>query len=289
MIGELVHTSTKDHVRLHGFYQKSNTPSRSTPDAGNVDAAILIHGLGGNFYSSRLLNFFSGAMLELGISPVVVNTRGHDMINTSTSAGRSRSLGAAFENVSESTFDLNAWTDFMLERGHQNILWLGHSLGAIKSLYTQANAPHDSVTSIVALSATRLSHKRLVTGPGGGAFQETMKRCQELVDQKQGDTPIQVPVPFPTWMTPSGYLEKYGPSEKYNWLTFIDKVDIPTLLVFGEKELDENHAFEGLREELEVIQNSWSCPTVVEIPEADHFYSAKYEEANDVIARWLCR
>ena len=87
----------------------------TSPQRGSVDAAVLLHGLAGNFYSSRLLFHFAETLRQLGINVVVVNTRGHDMINTSTWGGRARSVGAALENIDDCRLDVNAWVDFLIE------------------------------------------------------------------------------------------------------------------------------------------------------------------------------
>ena len=285
MHGELVFTTSKDHTRLHGFYCQSS--ERTGTQKHEIDGAILLHGLGGNFYSSRLLKHFGKTLLSLGLDVVFGNTRGHDMVNSTTQGGRTRSLGAAMENVGDAVHDVAAWTDFLEKRGRRNVLVFGHSLGAIKALYSEAHAPHENVKAIIGLSATRLSYSRLIDSPRGALFRETIKRSQELIADGKPDDPIHVMFPLPTWMTPQCYIDKYGPAETYNWMRFIDKVDTPTLLLFGERELDDDPAFEGVRDELNQLQSSWSAPTVIEIPEADHFYSAKFDEVDMTIKKWL--
>lgn len=289
MNGELVFTTTSDFVRLHGFYQRSSAPVATRPEKGSVDAAVLLHGIGGNFYSSRLLLHFSQTLLNLGISVVIVNTRGHDMINISTWSGRARSIGAAFENVSDAKFDVAAWADFLIKRGHSDILLLGHSLGAIKSLYAQAYQPHPKIRSIIGLSATRLSYVNLIDSPNGELFRETIHECEALVQQEKADVPIHVPFPFPTWMTPRCYLDKYGPAETYDWMRFINQIEIPILLLFGEKELDDNPAFTGLRSELDDLRNGWNPFTIEEIEGADHFYTSRFQPVDDIVTSWLTR
>ena len=255
--------------------------------SGSVDAAVMLHGLGGNFYSSRLLNHFSDTLMKLGISVVIANTRGHDMINTSTWGGRSRSNGAALENVADAKFDIEGWTEFLLDKGHTDILVFGHSLGAIKSLHAQAHQPHTKVRSIIGLSPTRLSYSKLIDSPRGELFRETIQKCTKLIDEQLGETPIHVPFPYPTWMTPKCYIEKYGPAESFNWIRFVNQVEIPTLLVFGQKELDNDPAFEGVRSELVELRDGWNSLTIEEIEEADHFYTSKFEMVSDVMTRWL--
>lgn len=287
MHGELVHTITSDFVRLHGFYRESKETLVSNAETGGINAAILTHGLGGNFYSSRLLFHLAGVLESIGIHVVIANTRGHDMINSSTWAGKTRSVGAAFEDVADSKMDINAWADFLVKRGHTNIAAVGHSLGAIKSIYAQAFAPHPNIKNIVALSATRLSYAKLSDSPRGELFRETIKKCESLVEQNLGHNPIQVPFPFPTWMSPQGYLDKYGPTEAFNWLDFIDRIEIPTLMLFGERELNENVAFEGLRDNLALLNDGWNSLTIQEIEEADHFYTSRFNEVGENIVRWL--
>ena len=88
-------------------------------------------------------------------------------------------------------------------------------------------------------------------------------------------------------MSPQGYLDKYGPAEAFNWLNFIDRIEIPTLMLFGERELNENVAFEGLRDDLALLTAGWNSLTIQEIEEADHFYTSRFNEVGENILRWL--
>jgi alpha-beta hydrolase superfamily lysophospholipase len=286
MQGELVFTTTPDHVRLHGIFGRAYGSRRTVSSTGDCDIAILMHGLGGNFYSSRLLFHFANTLQRLGLDTLIVNSRGHDMVNTLSWSGRARSGGAAMERVCDCTHDINGWVQFAVDRGHQQVLLFGHSLGAIKSLYSLAHRPRSEVRSVVGLSATRLSYSRMNESAGSELFGETMRRCEQLVAEGRSDDLIQVPFPFPTWMTPAGYLEKYGPEEAYNWLRFADRIEVPTLLLFGSRELDENPAFEGLREDLAQLSGISSL-TIEEIEGADHFYTACFPRVDQRLTEWL--
>ena len=109
--GELVSATTNDQLRLDGFFHHSDLPP-ATP----FDSAIITHGLGSNFYGSRLLKYFAEVLSELGISSVLGNTRGHDHVAIAAKAGRATTVGAAFESVDDCCFDLLAWSDFMKRR-----------------------------------------------------------------------------------------------------------------------------------------------------------------------------
>jgi pimeloyl-ACP methyl ester carboxylesterase len=286
---QLVSVTTSDYLRLHGCYLSSAAVPRVSAAKGLVDAAILVHGIGGNFYSSRLLWHFSRVLLDLGVSVVLINTRGHDMVNLSTWGGRARSVGAAFENVDHCRYDLAAWTNFLHTQGHERILWLGHSLGAIKALYAAAYDPHPAIQSIVALSPTRLSYQRMRNSPSGDKLMETLQLCQQSIAEGRGELPLEVHFPVTTWMTPNAYLDKYGPAEKYNWFKFVDQIQVPFRMFFGEKELQSHPAFEGLGDELQ--RYSWQQPETERgyeiVPSADHFYTACFEGLQDRVVRWL--
>ncbi|MEM7457529.1 MAG: hypothetical protein AAF456_24560, partial [Planctomycetota bacterium] len=136
MKGELVSILTADHVRLDGFYVEAASDISAE---GPFDAAVISHGLGGNFYGAKLLKHIAAFLGGRGIACVLANNRGHDLVNWSSREAKLATLGAAFEKVGECSFDVEAWTDFLTERGHSRILLAGHSLGAIKTLYSAAN------------------------------------------------------------------------------------------------------------------------------------------------------
>lgn len=282
MQGQLVTVMTADRVRLDGFYVAADTAAE-----GPVDAVVITHGLSGNFYGSRLLKHLAEQLSKRGVSSVLINTRGHDYLNATVRSGRSQTLGAAFERIDECPFDLNAWVDLLTDRGHHNIILAGHSLGAIKSLYAQAHAPHRSVVGVCGLSATRLSYDTLLASGGGEQFSKWLRIAQEKVADQRADDLLFVDFPFPTWMSAGAYLEKYGAGDRFNWLNFADQILVPTWLGFGELELNENPAFSGLGNELEQISNRSPHFTIETIAGADHFYSARYDAATSAVSRWI--
>ena len=62
---------------------------------------------------------------------------------------------------------------------------------------------------------------------------------------------VQTPLPFVT--TAGGFVEKYGPDERYNYLRFAADAPCPTLVTFGGAEVETNMAFRGAPEELRTI------------------------------------
>ena len=282
MDGRLVSVTTSDRVRLDGFY----SAAERAPVSG-VDACVITHGLSGNFYTSRLLKHLARFCVSRGMSSVLINTRGHDYLNLTVRSGRSTTLGAAYEKIEECPFDLNAWVDFLVGQGHRKILLAGHSLGAIKTLYTQAHAPHSHVVGVFCLSATRLSHDALLAASPDGKFANWMEVARQRVASGQGQELLYVDFPFPTWMSAAAYLEKYGSGDQLNWLQFIDRIEVPAWVGFGELELEENPVFVGLEDEVDRVAGHLENVAIETIPGADHFYSARYEAVESAMERWL--
>ena len=96
-----------------------------------------------------------------------------------------------------------------------------------------------------------------------------------------------VDFPFPTWMSANAYHSKYGDGDKYNWLSFMNQITVPTLATFGTIEMEDNPSFKVMKPELEAITQSNFEIAFVE--RADHFYSACFEAASDILMGWLNR
>lgn len=284
MHGELVTTQTADQVRLNGFFLER----QQTAPCG-VDGAVVMHGLAGNFYSSALLLNLARQLSNAGVSTVVGNSRGHDLLNLTTRSGRSQTSGAAVEDVAEGPADLLGWVDFLRRRQCERVLLVGHSLGAIKSLLTIAESTPELVAGVAALSPTRLNHEQFARSRSGPLFLETLARARELCDSGRSQELLRIQFPFPTLMAAQAYLEKYGPENRFDWLQWTGRINLPTLIVFGELELDENPAFEGLRTELNRRLSGHPSIEWQEIPRADHFYSATVLIASERLLDWLSR
>ena len=226
-------------------------------------------------------------MLSHGLPTVLANTRGHDYLNSTSRMGRAQTLGAAVEDVAESKFDLHAWAEFLVHQGCQRILFVGHSLGAIKSLFAQAHNAHPKVSALACLSATRLSEAALLKSKKGETFQKWLDKARGLVAAGQGEQLLYVDFPFPTWMSAAAYSKKYGSGESHNWMHFAEQINVPTLCLFGQIEMDENPAFAGMESELKTVVSAKPNIQYAIVESADHFYSSRALAASEKIIEWL--
>jgi pimeloyl-ACP methyl ester carboxylesterase len=283
LLVDLVQTVTRDGIRLDGIFQ---APA-AKPSAFAVDAFCLLHGTGGNFYSSSLFDYLADRILALGYGVLRVNTRGHDGISTAISAQGGRRQGAAYEVVDDCRHDLAAWIDWLRQRTGPRIVLIGHSLGAVKAIYALAREPKQSVVALIALSPPHLSYARFCASSEAPEFLQTFARAERLVEAEQPGALIEVQLPLPFVVTAAGYLEKYGPEERYDFLPLLPSVPCPTLVTLGELEVRNNMAFRELPEAVAEVAQRHLRIAGATIAGADHFYTAVRRQLADRVESWL--
>jgi len=308
MLAELVQVSTADGIKLHGALHPATEPAGSRtrqsselgdfdelPNSGNIgyettcDAALLLHGTGSNFYSSSLWQGLIPQLTAAGLATLAVNTRGHDLA-TATHGPRGRLLiGAAYETVDDCRLDVAAWLDELVARGYRRIALVGHSMGGLKAVYSQAITPHAQVARVVAISPPRLAWSVFRASPQREMFLSDLERAETLLAAGEGQTLIDVKFPIPLAITAAGFVDKYGPSERYDLLKHVPGVSVPQLYTFGSHELNAA-AFRGLPEAIEGIASSSGISREVAIiAGADHVYSGCHTELGSRVMRWLGR
>jgi pimeloyl-ACP methyl ester carboxylesterase len=286
MLVDLVQVTTSDGMRLHGALE---VPAESTAPAPTVDVWLCIHGTGSNFYSASTLAGLAPKLIAEGAAVLRANTRGHDIVCTGPSVFGRGWQGAAFERVDASPLDLQAWIEFLKQRGYQRIGLLGHSMGAIKAIFTMANAPAEPVAALVAVSPPRLSHAYFCTTRRADAFRETFAAAQELVRTGRGDELMYITFPLPIYVSAAGYLDRYGPDEKYNVLVHLERVACPTLVTFGSAEVQQNEAFRGMPEAVEAARRPANSLQVAVVAGADHIYTGCHDTLAALIVKWARR
>jgi len=285
MLVELVKTTTADGHRLDGAFAAGRSNVVRNID---LDAILFLHGVGGNFYGGNLFEHLAQAFSQLGLATLRVNTRGHDSVSMVWGGTIPLRHGAAYEIVDQCRHDVTAWAKFLTERGCQRIGLLGHSLGAIKSFYTQAHEPHSAIARVIACSAPRLSYSAYMSSDAQPRFFESIATARELVDKGQPEALFQAKFPFPILITAASFIDKYGPEERYNILKFVDQVHCPVLATYGQLEVDSGGiAFAGMPDAVLARRRADQSLHTVTIPGADHVYSKQYEPLTTAIVHWL--
>jgi len=229
---ELVLAKTADGMSLHGILSPAGPAAKELP----FDGALLLHGVGSNFYQPRLLQELAEGLTERGVQTIRGNTRGHDTIHTVMTNQGVRRQGAAYERIDECRLDIDAWLELLEQRGCRRVLLMGHSLGAIKAVYWQARQPRPLVGGLAAFSPPRLSAAAFEQGDGRDRYLESLSRAQQEVESGNAERLLEVAFPFPMTMSAGTFIDKYA-AERYNVAELAGDLTCPALFTYAEREL----------------------------------------------------
>src|SRR5436190_751432 len=131
---ELVRTVTRDGLPLDGALTPAPSASEGSSPS-TATAAILLLGVASNFYTSSTFEPLIPKLQEIGLTALSVNTRGHDSVFGTSLGTVRRRFGAAYEIVDDCRLDIAARIEFLKGRGHERVVLIGHSLGAVRAVY----------------------------------------------------------------------------------------------------------------------------------------------------------
>jgi pimeloyl-ACP methyl ester carboxylesterase len=279
-VAELVRVETADGLWLDGALTVA--PRGSFP----VDAFLLVHGTGSSFYAPGVLEEFAALAVAAGATALRINTRGHDGVASIPSRHGSVKGVATFETVSDCRHDLAAWISFLADRGCRRIALVGHSMGGVKAIYAAAQEPRPEICAIVGLSPPRFCFESFQSHPSGERFRTDYARASQLAAEGRGAELISVSQPLPLLITATGFVEKYGPENRYDWHRLVPQVTVPLLVFVGSASIAASPAFAGILD-APPVDSQGNAPSVRIVEGADINYRGYSEQLFQGAAAWL--
>ena len=221
-----IHTfKTADNERLHG--------ALLTPPSVESDlATIFVHGVAMNFYLPPLFTF-GQELSARGHHSFVINTRGHDWI--SRAGNLTKFGGSAYENLEDCFADFDGAIDFLKRQGYRRFIFIGHSLGAIKSIIYQGTQRRADVVGIVSCSAPKQFYsERVARQP---IFRELIEKAEAMANDGNGEELMTINVgATPGLFTARTHLNKYGKDDINDCRPHAKNIGCPLLAVAGGAE-----------------------------------------------------
>lgn len=280
---ELIRVKTADGVLLDGLLQPAVTADSSSRNI----AWLLVHGTGSNFYSGGVLQAFAEQLARAGHSVARINTRGHDIISALPGGRPPLSGGAAFESIADCVPDLRAWLDELIRRDFSRVVLVGHSMGGVKAIFSQAHDPHPNVAAVVGVSPPRFCHAEWQSSPRASAFRDHFQRANELVGSGRGNELMLVQQPLPLWLTAAGFLAKYGPHDHFDFVPLLPRLNRPTLLIVGTESVASSPAFESVPAAVQELQPSSPHLDLRLVPGANTGYSGHLDAPGQLALDWF--
>lgn len=263
----LVSIETDSHP-LDGLYYRPRGEIRAQ--------AMILHGNCMNFYTG-VPRFLPPALARLGIATLAFNRRGHDILATLNSR---EVLGGAFQRIDEARADSRFAEGWLRERGPTPIV-IGHSNGGM--LAAAHVAGRDDIPALVLFSAHQGGRGMVPFASAAGLLaqdrlDEITESARANVRAGRGDALMLLP----GWwyaVTAHSFLDNL--ERLPDLLGLAPDISCPSLFLVGDQEAPRQypaHAFAAAA----------SGPAEAQIiPDCDHFYTGRAEEATARAIRWL--
>jgi pimeloyl-ACP methyl ester carboxylesterase len=241
---------------------------------------VLVHGVAMNFYLPPLV-IFGGKLTERRYHCFVINTRGHDWIFRA--GNLTKFGGAAYENLEDCLFDLDGALAYLNKQGYRRFIFVGHSLGAIKSIIYQGTRQRADVVGVVSCSAPKQFYsERIGRQP---QFRETIEKAEAMVTEGRGEELMSIAVgATPGIFTARTHLNKYGKDDRNDCRPYANQLGCPLLAIVGSAEPKFFHEY---AQELVAAAGANSSYKIVD--GGNHFYNRQTSEIVEIIYQWLAQ
>ena len=283
----IVRVKTSDGLDLHGLLIEPSSPSRTI--------IIHIHGSSGNFYGNKYFEELTKSVVDLGISYLSTNNRGNHVYELEKGTVY---YGVSLEKFEDCILDIDAWIEFALEKGYENIILEGHSYGTEKIVYYMNKGKYvDKVKAITLLGfsdnvGTQIKYEKRV----GKSFR---KEAEMLENKDEGWKLLsdyfglcgEMPISAQTYL--HGFTEDSEnavalPLRKGKDLTFFQNIKVPILGVISDNEESE-YTIIPIKEAIELLKSENSLAEAYIIEGTNHMFDGKEKELIDKIVDFLKR
>jgi dienelactone hydrolase len=270
---ELAYVERQDGLTLEGaVVRPAGTEEKRV-------AVLWVHGNTSRFYDQPYLQI-GREMAQAGYAFFTINTHGHDVTSVIWGPkGEAVPGGACWERFDEVPQDIEAWIDLAEQMGYEGVVLVGHSFGANKVVYYQAEKQDPRVLAVVVASGD----VKWKATPDRLALAEQME-----AEGKADEVLPYVEVPWysmsaRTFLGRARIAQHVFSSESQ--VPYIAQVRCPVLAFYGTEE-----EWCGTADDLEMIKRNASASERVEtrlLGGADHVYWGQADRAAAMIAEWV--
>ena len=281
---------TKDNHVHQGLYFQ---PSRK-----NKKAILWVHGLTGRFYGDPLLmNVFADACEEHGWGFASFNNRGHDVIANIRKIDRRKRAdfthamcGAGLEKFEDCLWDIDAGIAFLIEKGFDQVILIGHSTGANKVCFYAGMKRDPRVVGVVLAGPTS---DRFSRNTDKSNYQSNLSFMKKLMMQGKGNEIVSGRHFFP--MTPRRWLSLLAPNTKEDVFNYGDNLNVlqtfgqikkPLLVILSELDETADRPMLNIKDIFDDHTKSKNYNSII-IPGTTHSYTGKEKEFVGIVIDWI--
>jgi len=285
MENSIVRVETKDGFHLHGLLSESV----------KKDTIIIhMHGSAGNFYTSAFFSEYRTNVDVWNCSFLSTNSRGTGVYDVEVGT---KYRGAAIELFEECLLDIDAWIEFVLEKGYKQILLQGHSFGTNKVQYYALNGKyHNKVKALILLGftdsfGTQLQYLKRINKTN----KEYLDEANNLLKQQKplqllsdlyancGELP-QTAQSYVSLMSEDSALSNVLPLRNGKNLLNYSKIEIPILGVIGDQ---NEYTVIPIKDAITLMKSENHLATISQISNCSHGFEGKEKELGNIVQQFL--
>lgn len=280
---------TSDGIELNGLLYE--------PDISTNKVLVHVHGMAGNFYENKFLDFIAQTLTSNGIAFFAFNNRGCELIKDLYKIEDGKRnivrIGNAYEIFEDSALDIKSAIDFVESKDFSEIHLSGHSLGAPKVTYYVAEESDARLSSIILLSPSDMVGLTRMDKN----YERDLSTAKQMVEEGKADDLLPFPVLWDQSPLSAKTYISLGDKDSnvaiFNFhnendsLPVLSKIAIPLIAIMGRKDDALVVSIEDTMNRLKkAAVNSPKVETNV-LGDADHVYNSHEQQLADVINQWI--
>lgn len=279
--------TTEDKLILNGLLYN--------PEKETKKVVLHIHGMGGNFYENRFLDEMANELTNNDWALFCINTRGHDLMSDHLISGMKedyKRIGCAFERFEECVLDIKPAIDLLEEKGYEEIVICGHSLGSPKVAYYLINTQDKRINKVIFLSPADmvgLEEKEI-------NYKDNVEKAKQMIQEGKGEEIMSNIISDWYYLSANTYIDLSTRDSSVDIFNLYDKekesklneIKIPILCVFGDK---DSVLMNSPEEDLDIIKRKAKNNNFTGeiIKEGFHSYFGKEKELSKKVIEWLVK
>lgn len=283
----IVQVTTSDGLILQGLLTKPSNSSNTI--------VIHLHGCGGNFYGNKYFELLTNSVIDLGISFLATNNRGAGVYELEKGTVPH---GVSLEKFEDCVLDIDAWIEFALSKGYENIILEGHSYGTEKSVYYMNKGKYaDKVKGIFLFGfSDNVGYQAKHEIENGKNYMEEAKALMEKgepyrllhdLDAYCGEMPVSAQTYVTTFYEDSEDA-KAIPFRKGKDLLFFQNINVPILGVISDNEEGE-YTIIPIKDAVSLLKSENELAEAYIINDTDHVFTGKENELVNIVVDFIKR
>lgn len=275
---------TKKGVGLCGLLHEPNRRTKTV--------LAHVHGMGGNFYENKFLDYLADTLTSHGVAFAPFNNSGAGHIQWLNRKGKDIRRGDAYEKFEDCLDDIDAQISFLHKKGYKRIYLSGHSLGAPKGVYYLARTQDKRVAGLILLAPADMHG---FTEKNEKAYHRDLQEARRLLKKGKGNELLShyldnfYPLSARSYISlnvkaVSGVLSFSDTNYKYRHL---NSIQVPILTVLGRKDIAQVVKAEQVRKIMS--QNTKKSPgseTII-LGQASHSFQGYEQKLADTVLSWI--